>query len=284
MRTEYQGGGEVGRLAEELDRVAAEAARIARGRWREWIGSEDARSRPVAERAGRVRRALGEALERAGFHRHKRGEWRRRREAMATAEATSMIRASGAGDDLQPALPASGSATADVGEIERRWHKRPGKITEVQAKALLKARPGMASDFSLSPSFDLLASLLDTLNADMVKREASRLKFFEVEAELAGPNPTPTEALLAENAALCWLDLNLRRARWADAELDGGIPLAVAAYCQKRIDAAHRRFLAAVKAIAVVRKLGVPDLRVSIDQRSVTVAGPPPPALDVGPG
>lgn len=41
---------------------------------------------------------------------------------------------------------------------------------------------------------------------------------------------------------------------------------------QRRMDAANRRFLAAVKALALVRKLALPVLQVNIVKRQVNVA------------
>jgi hypothetical protein len=43
---------------------------------------------------------------------------------------------------------------------------------------------------------------------------------------------------------------------------------------QKRIDAAHRRYLSAIKTLATVRKLALPALQVNIARRQVNVLGP----------
>ncbi len=45
---------------------------------------------------------------------------------------------------------------------------------------------------------------------------------------------------------------------------------------QRRIDATNRRFLAAVKALALVRKLAVPVLQVNLAQKQVNVMAPYP--------
>jgi hypothetical protein len=42
-------------------------------------------------------------------------------------------------------------------------------------------------------------------------------------------------------------------------------------YYQRRMDSANRRFLAAVKALALVRKLAVPALQVNIAKKQVNV-------------
>ena len=52
------------------------------------------------------------------------------------------------------------------------------------------------------------------------------------------------------------------------------LSLPQADYHQRRCDLAQRRYLAAVKALALVRKLGVPALQLNIARNQVNVAGP----------
>lgn len=47
---------------------------------------------------------------------------------------------------------------------------------------------------------------------------------------------------------------------------------------QRRMDAAHRRYLSALNALATVRKLAVPAIQVNIADRQVNVAGNGPAA------
>jgi hypothetical protein len=44
-------------------------------------------------------------------------------------------------------------------------------------------------------------------------------------------------------------------------------------YHQRRMDAAHRRFLAALEALATVRRLTLPALQINVARRQVNVAG-----------
>jgi hypothetical protein len=96
---------------------------------------------------------------------------------------------------------------------------------------------------------------------NLVVREALQRKLAALRAELAGPDPTPIERLLAERAALCWLAVNEFEAA---AQQIGPISIEVADYQQRRIDRAHKRFLTALKTLAAVRKLAVPALRVNV--------------------
>jgi hypothetical protein len=77
---EYVGSGEVARLAARTDAADRERRRAERAALRAREAELDALDAPLKqldELADLVARA---ALEAAGFHRHNRGEWRRRRE------------------------------------------------------------------------------------------------------------------------------------------------------------------------------------------------------------
>jgi hypothetical protein len=92
----------------------------------------------------------------------------------------------------------------------------------------------------------------------------------EVGNRLAGPNPTAIERILAERAAVCWL--------WAYAEdltvlNRGPASLEQAKWDLQRQNAAHRRFLSAVNALATVQKLAVPILIKKAGQVYVNVSG-----------
>ena len=76
---EYVGGGRIGALAAELDelnRQQREAEREARRRQREELAALESSLDRLAELAELAARA---ALLAAGYHQHKRGDWRKRR-------------------------------------------------------------------------------------------------------------------------------------------------------------------------------------------------------------
>jgi hypothetical protein len=76
-------------------------------------------------------------------------------------------------------------------------------------------------------------------------------------SELAGPEPAPLERLLAERVVSCWLHLHYLELVHAQKD---GIALELDMHYQKCLDRAHRRYLSAIKALAVVRKLALPVL------------------------
>jgi hypothetical protein len=82
--------------------------------------------------------------------------------------------------------------------------------------------------------------------------EAVRRQLAEVRAELAGPDPSPLEKILADRAVACWLQVQFVDISYT--QMQGASP----AWCgtaERRQSAANGRFLAAVKALAVVRRL-----------------------------
>ena len=100
-------------------------------------------------------------------------------------------------------------------------------------------------------------------------REDVRRKLELLRYELLGDNPTPVERILVERVVACWLqvqDAELRSAQHNDPTIKQ------ADFHQRRLDATNRRFLAAVKTLALVRKLAVPVLQVNIAKKQVNVA------------
>lgn len=121
-----------------------------------------------------------------------------------------------------------------------------------------------------------IRSVLDALSgSNRGAAEAVQLKLTLMRDELLGPNPTPVERLLVERVVACWLQIQDAEIRWAQGQPDASVKWAD--FCQRRMSAANKRFLAAVKALALVRKLAVPVLQVNIAERQINVATPPVP-------
>jgi hypothetical protein len=100
--------------------------------------------------------------------------------------------------------------------------------------------------------------------------EGLRTKLDSLRTELAGPAPSPLERLLADRIALCWLHLYHLEAVFAAKD---SVSLDLGMYYQKSIDRAHKRYLSAIKTLAVIRKLALPVLQVNIAKKQVNVAG-----------
>ena len=110
---------------------------------------------------------------------------------------------------------------------------------------------------------------------DLAVSEGLRQKLEAMRSELAGPNPSPLESLLAERIATCWLHVYHLEMIYASKD---SMSLELGTYYQKSIDSAHKRYLSAIKTLATVRKLALPVLQVNIAQKQVNVAGPCLPA------
>jgi hypothetical protein len=106
---------------------------------------------------------------------------------------------------------------------------------------------------------------------NLLFQEALPRKLELLRAELAGPNPTPVERLLVERVVACWLQVQDADVRYAQAK---NLSLEWGEYYQRRMDRAHKRYLSAIKTLALVRKLALPVLQVNIARKQVNVAGP----------
>ena len=101
-------------------------------------------------------------------------------------------------------------------------------------------------------------------------REATKRKIDKLRSELAGPNPSPLERILCERVALAWFDSFEMDRRYVD---QNDITFHAADYREDRRARAHKRFLAACKTLAMVRKLGLPAIQVILARQQVNVAG-----------
>ena len=138
------------------------------------------------------------------------------------------------------------------------------ETTVPRIRALLKS-PGAVGTFGGDLAELVVWSFTKSLGGkDVGFREDVLRKLELLRAELLGDNPTPVERILVERVVACWLQVQaaeLRAAQSTDTylkQLD---------FQQRRMDATNRRFLAAVKTLALVRKLAVPILQMNIAKK-----------------
>jgi hypothetical protein len=77
------------------------------------------------------------------------------------------------------------------------------------------------------------------------------------------------ERLLAERAAVCWLQVNRYEEQFEEAR---DLTLRQAEFQMRMIDAAQRRYLSALKTLATVRKLGLPAVQINVAKNQVNLA------------
>lgn len=105
---------------------------------------------------------------------------------------------------------------------------------------------------------------------NLVFQESLFRKMDVLRAELAGPNPTPIERLLVERVVACWLQVQDADVRYAQAK---DLSVKWYEYYQRRMNYSHKRYLSALRTLALVRKLAVPVLQVNIAKKQVNMAG-----------
>jgi hypothetical protein len=107
---------------------------------------------------------------------------------------------------------------------------------------------------------------------DFATQNAVVWRMERLRAELAGPDPAPLEALAVDRVVTSWLHVHALETRYGDGS---GLPPAGAAHRQRSLSRAHARYLAALKALAVVRRLALPVVQLIVAQSQVNVGGPP---------
>jgi hypothetical protein len=237
---EYLGTGALAQLLADADalrrarrRAQAEARSNERACWHE----AQELLRQLREGAGLLARA---ALLEAGYRQHDRGDWRRRRGRVDTMTG------------IQQATPET-----DVGLMDklRALAKRANDGDQAALAALRQALDehpvwrhyGDLAAQSQASWLQLIAGP-DVLLGESVRRKAEELK-----TQLAGPSTTPIEVLLVDVVVATWLQVHYADAAYAQAGTQ--TTAAARAELQRRQDAAHRRHLAALKQLALVRKL-----------------------------
>lgn len=253
----------------------AQAIAEIRGLERETRVIEEAQARAKREKAERLAKRIARAcrrlalvaeamIEDAGYHRHNRGQWRRRRTMNAPAltapsgclpaeSMTSLAERDRSGDEAARKEVRGLIAKADKGDKEAAR-----KVAQ-----LMKASPEIAERAYTDLSCVVEASLVrKAFGAEALARaEAAHIKLQELRQELAGPKSTLIERLLAERVALCWLDCNYTEC--IDVQTTGR-SFAQADFNARQRDRSHRRYLSALKALASVRKLPIVAVQVNV--------------------
>lgn len=105
---------------------------------------------------------------------------------------------------------------------------------------------------------------------DELLQELGRRRMREMRTQLAGNNPTPLETLLVRRVVLCWLQHHYFERTYA-VILRQTISLEKSEYYQRCLDRCHKRYLSAIKALAVIRRLQLPAVQVNIGEKQVNL-------------
>ena len=183
--------------------------------------------------------------------------------------------------DDQPAALAK-PEEAQKGEAppsrQERWERAKqlgGRAQDGDEAAMEELRALMRDDSKL---LDLPYAVIETLVAEQLKaafgqdllmREGMEQRMRAMRKELAAEGNTPLERLLIDRIVVCWLQVQHADHRYASL---GNCSIVQGDYFQRFQDRAHRRFLSACKALAVVRRLAIPALQVNIGEKQVNIA------------
>ena len=105
----------------------------------------------------------------------------------------------------------------------------------------------------------------------LAQQEIYARKLAAMHKELAGSAPSSLEQLLVERIVLCWLHLYYAETIYVQNMQE--LSLRQGEFYQQRISKAQARYLAAIRTLAQVRRLGVPAVQVNIAEQQVNVAG-----------
>jgi hypothetical protein len=190
---------------------------------------------------------------------------------MAEAEAMSGTE-NGNAEAVAVAVAKPPALGRDIGELLERASKGDQSCLPEVRELLAdpESGPGWLETYGSSAEWLRQSIVRSAANGHVLAREAILQKLDAIQAELAGPNPTSMERLLAERASLCWFIVH-----WYEDSFVEGIDdmsLRQAVFHQGRIDKAHARLLSAIRTLAQVRKLALPTLQLNIARNQVNVA------------
>jgi hypothetical protein len=270
---EYVGCGRLAELAAALEAAGRRERAAARERARAAEAHEAPARDALAELGGVLDGLAAAHLIEAGYRRHHRGAWRRRRDV-----ATKGV---GKAERALPALPAAaagGEPGAEVVGWLAAMATLAGEGDERAVAALLQACrevPRLWDCLALLPSHAerAWADLFAGTGADaafarrVVEQDIARKR-----REVAGEHPTPLEALLAERVALCWAAAQQADGQYAH-KLAGGMSFREVEHYARRSEQANRQLLKAVQTLATVRRLLTPTVQLNIARQQVNLAG-----------
>ena len=139
-----------------------------------------------------------------------------------------------------------------------------------KVRQILKEEPRMARIF-VDLAAEAERSLIKTVSGDdPLVQIALPPQLETMRKELAGPEASPLEKLLAERIVACWLQLQYADAIYAQNL--GEMNMVQSEYHQRRLDRLHRRYLSSIKSLVQIRKLGS-AVQINIAEKQINTTG-----------
>jgi hypothetical protein len=234
-------------------------ARQAQRETRQALGKRlDSIDRIMAGYHRRVGKTVEVHLTALGYHRHARGQWRRRRQPMSI----ELVKAKA------PDLAALKSQDLDrlIRESDRAMLERLG----CQADHMLYELAGLGGGHLPHRVKWLLAQSIGP-GEGAIDREAILAQVATLKRELAPIGSSLPERLLAERAAVGWLHVQLLEIDRADRLQQGPVDYRGAEALDRWLSRAQSRYTQALTALAKVRRLKLPVVvatQINVDHRS----------------
>jgi hypothetical protein len=134
-----------------------------------------------------------------------------------------------------------------------------------QAKRTFDNSPDPAALIELhqgDPSKTSMELLIHLLSLEEFQREALRRQGQRRREELAGPDPSAIERTLADRVVVCEFDLSYYNICVIKADIFE--QKATAELYDRRRHRAHKRLMSALRTLAIVRRLGLPETQAKV--------------------
>lgn len=193
---------------------------------------------------------VSDAMHAGGYYRHKRGNWRKRRANQTIMSKTKTLAKIEALPTVASAMKNKRDAVALLDGMDEKFCSDVGSVREMAFEGMVQICAG----------------------ADELTREAFRRQLDKTAREVAGHNPAPLETQLAQRVALCELSVARMEQIYANC-IKAGANTSVKFWeaAGRQLDAAHRRHLSAIKALASVRKAQLPDVQINVAEKQVNI-------------
>lgn len=141
-----------------------------------------------------------------------------------------------------------------------------------QVRALCNAHPELWNAIRVDVAGTVRDAHLKLLTGeDELARDAVNRNLEKMKRDILGANPSPLERLLAERICACWVQV--QHAEWLFAtKVKAGVSLQFGDYLQRLVDRANHRYMAAIRALAQIRRLTAPVVQVNVAEKQINVA------------
>jgi hypothetical protein len=270
VRSVYVGTGAYAEAVADLNAVGRMKRAHRRAEWRQTKARHKRTERAVLDAERGIRALRDAALIASGYHTHK-GTWRKSRsfnKDEVDAMAHDLMNQTGSrAKKKEPPNPEVNFSEIDVPASlaalirETKDAKEdPDPETRAAFRAALKECPEVLDElgdvarhardvavkahFSGTGAREAIRAKMDALREELASERAAR-----------GDVPA-TERLLIENVVIAWLHFHATQIKYQRVTYDSH-PMKRGRYWEKRLDAAQRRFLRALRSLANVRKMNV---------------------------